>query len=50
MVSSEDLEKQTDAQLIEFADQALGIVIEPGTQRPEIMVKIVNAATATKTC
>lgn len=38
-----------DSELIEFADDKLGIVIPLGTSRGEILTKIVNAAIAGRT-
>lgn len=43
-VAAEDLWKLTNAQLIEFAENALGILIKPEEERPVIMMKLVNAA------
>ena len=39
----------TDNELIEFADENLGLVIPLGTGRGEILTKIVNAAVAGRT-
>lgn len=47
-VSSEDLVALTDAELIKFADETLGIVIPLDTSRTVILAKIINAAAATK--
>jgi hypothetical protein len=38
----------TDEQLIEFADQALSIVIPIGTKRTTILTRIVNSAVAAR--
>jgi hypothetical protein len=43
-VAAEDLWKLTNAQLIEFAEMALGILIKPDEERSTIMRKLVNAA------
>lgn len=45
-VESDDLFNLSDEQLIQFADENLGIVIQPGTKRSAIMTKLVNAAFA----
>jgi hypothetical protein len=41
---SEVLLSMNDAELIQFADDALGITIPPDTKRTKILTKIVNAA------
>lgn len=43
-MSSEDLVRMTDQELIEFADKTLSIAIPFGTKRTTIMTRIVNAA------
>ena len=47
-ISSEDLMGMQDAQLIEFADKGLGIVIPIGTPRTKILTRIVNSSVAVR--
>ena len=47
-ITSNDLMALDDAQLIEFADRALGLVIPFGTARTKVLTKIVNAAVAAR--
>ena len=43
-VSSEDLLLLSDQQLIDFADQQLSIVFQPGTPRNVLLSKIIEAS------
>jgi hypothetical protein len=38
----------SDAQLLEFADKALGLVFPLGTKRTKVMTRIVNAAVSAR--
>lgn len=44
VMSSEELVRMDDAQLIQFADQVLSIAIPYGTKRSTILTRVVNAA------
>ena len=43
-LSSEDLIRLSDEELIEFADKALSMVIPRGTKRGTILTRIFNSA------
>jgi hypothetical protein len=47
-LSSDDLLKMDDLELLKFADEVLGLAIPIGTKRTKIMTKIINAASASK--
>ena len=47
-LTDHDLQRMSDAQLVEFADRMLGIVVPLGTKRSTLITRIINSSVAVK--